>query len=386
MLYDVAVIGAGVFGAWTAHRLRLAGLQVALADAYGAANSRASSGGESRIIRMGYGADEIYTRSAMRSLTLWQEFCRNADPPLFYQTGVLWTAPEGDRYTEDTRQTLARCGVHFEVLSPAELKSRYPQMEFAPSGSAIFEPESGALMARRAVQAVVRDAVRHGVAFQRAAAAPPRVGQRATGELPAVRTGSGDAITAGTYVFACGPWLPKLFPGLLAKRIVPTRQEAFFFGTPPGDPRFAPPALPVWIDFSDPRGPYGFPDLENRGVKIALDQHGPPIDPDTADRVPSAAGLAAARDFLAQRLPALCHAPLVEARVCQYENTSNGDFLIDRHPGFSNVWLVGGGSGHGFKHGPAVGEYVAARILQGGPVDPRYSLACKQETQNRTVF
>jgi len=188
------------------------------------------------------------------------------------------------------------------------------------------------------------------------------------------------------FVFACGAWLPKIFPDLLAKRIAPTRQEAFFFGTPPGDARFSPPAMPVWIDFSDPRGPYGFPDLENRGVKIALDQHGPPIDPDTADRVPSADALAAARDCLGQRLPALRHAPLVEARVCQYENTSNGDFLIDRHPDFANVWLVGGGSGHGFKHGPAVGEYAAAHILQGGPVDPRYSLASKAEAQRRTVF
>ena len=382
MSYDVAVIGAGVFGAWTAHHLRRAGLQVALLDAYGAAHARSSSGGESRIVRMGYGADEIYTRSAMRSLVLWREFCRASSPPLWHPAGVLWTAPAGDPYTENTRLTLARCGAHFELLSPAELKSRYPQMDFAPGALGIFEPQSGALMARRAVAAVVAEAVRAGVAFLPEAAAAPR----GAGSLPEVRTSSGAAVRAGAFVFACGPWLPKVFPDLLAKRIAPTRQEAFFFGTPPGDPRFSPPSMPVWIDFSDPRGPYGFPDLENRGVKIALDQHGPPIDPDTADRVASADGLAAARDILGQRLPALRHAPLVEARVCQYENTSNGDFLIDRHPDFTNVWLVGGGSGHGFKHGPAVGEYVAARLLHGGPVDPRYSLAAKLETQSRTVF
>ena len=369
MHYDVAVIGAGVFGAWTAHHLRQAGQRVALLDAYGPANSRSSSGGESRIIRMGYGADEIYTRSAMRSLELWREFCHRTGQPLFHSTGVLWTAPEYDRYTESTRQTLGRCGARFETLSPPAIKSRYPQMEFAPATWGIFEPESGALMARRAVAAVVQDAVRQGVAFLRQAASPP-----------------GADISAGAYVYACGPWLAKLFPDLLGKRITPTRQETFFFGTPPGDQRFVPPAMPVWIDFSDPRGPYGFPDLENRGVKIALDRHGPPIDPDTADRTPSADALAAARDFLGQRFPALRHAPLLEARVCQYENTSNGDFLIDRHPDYADVWLVGGGSGHGFKHGPAVGEYAAARILHGGPVEARYSLATKQETRIRTVF
>jgi monomeric sarcosine oxidase len=383
MLHDIAVIGAGVFGAWTAHHLRAAGRRVLLLDAYGAANSRASSGGESRIIRMGYGADEIYTRSAMRSLALWQQFCHRTGQSLFHRTGVLWTAAAGDPYTETTRRTLATCGAPFEVLSPTELQSRYPQMRFAPGAWGIFEPESGALMARRAVEAVVSDAVSHGVKFLREAAVAPR----GAGSLAAVATTtSGGTINAGAFVFACGPWLPKLFPDLLAKRIEPTRQEAFFFGAPPGDPRFIPPAMPVWIDFSDPRGPYGFPDLENRGVKIALDQHGPPIDPDTADRVPSSDGLAAAREVLGQRLPALRDAPLVEARVCQYENTSNGDFLIDRHPEFDNVWLVGGGSGHGFKHGPAVGEYAAARILHGGPLEPRYSLASKAETQNRTVF
>jgi sarcosine oxidase len=371
MTYDVAVIGAGVFGAWTAHHLRQAGQRVLLLDAFGAANARASSGGESRIIRMGYGDSEIYTRSAMRSLDLWRAFAAHSGQPLFHETGVLWTASPNDPYTETNRQMLARCGVPFETLPPGQLAARYPQMAFPPGTWGIFEPQSGALMARRAVQAVVEDAVRNGVEYRmQALTDPSNVG----------------ALHAGTCVFACGPWLPKLFPALLAKRIVPSRQEAFFFGAPPGDPRFSPPAMPVWVDFSDPRGPYGFPDLENRGVKIALDRHGPDIDPDTVDRVPSADGLAAARDFLGTRFPALRDAPLLEARVCQYANTSNGDFLIDRHPDLPNIWLVGGGSGHGFKHGPAVGEYVAARILSGGEVDSRFSLATKQETQHRTVF
>lgn len=382
MLYDVAVIGAGVFGAFAAHHLRQAGRQVVLLDAYGPANSRSSSGGESRIIRMGYGADEIYTRSAMRSLTLWRRFCARTGATLFHQTGVLWTATVNDVYSDDTRRTLARCGARFEALTPGELQSRYPQMAFAPGAWGIFEPESGALMARRAVEAVVADAVRDGVVFVSEAVIPPA----GCGALPAVQTTSGETISAGIFVFACGPWLPKVFPDLLRKRIEPTRQEVFFFGTPPGDARFVSPAMPVWIDFSDPRGPYGFPNLENRGVKIALDQHGPPMDPDNTDRVPSAHGLAAAREFLGRRFPALRGAPLLETRVCQYENTSNGDFLIDRHPDLPNVWLVGGGSGHGFKHGPAVGEYLAARILDGAPVDPRYSLATKRETPSRTVF
>jgi glycine/D-amino acid oxidase-like deaminating enzyme len=177
-----------------------------------------------------------------------------------------------------------------------------------------------------------------------------------------------------------------MFPELLKNRICPSRQEVFFFGSPAGDQRFAPPHLPVWIDFTEPRRPYGFPDLEGRGFKLAFDRHGPEFDPDLGDRRVSAESVAEANCFLAERFPDLRDAPLTESRVCQYENTSTGDFLIDRHPDFDNVWLVGGGSGHGFKHGPAVGEYVTSRILHGGAVDSRFSLASKDETQCRSVY
>ena len=187
-------------------------------------------------------------------------------------------------------------------------------------------------------------------------------------------------------MFACGAWLPKLFPQLLGERIYPTRQEILYFAPPAGDSRFSPSRLPVWIDFTDPRGPYGFPDLEGRGFKLGFDRHGPTFDADTGDRQLSAAGLEEARRFLAERFPGLADAPLVESRVCQYENTSNGDFLIDRHPEFANVWLAGGGSGHGFKHGPAVGEYLSARIQDGGAVEPRFSLASKAQTKQRSVY
>ncbi len=199
-----------------------------------------------------------------------------------------------------------------------------------------------------------------------------------------LRTRDGDTLRADTYVFACGAWLPSLFPRLLDGRIVPTRQEVFYFGCPPGDRRFAPPALPAWIDFGEEI--YGVPDLDGRGFKVAIDRHGPIIDPDSADRTTSAAQLTEARDFLSRRFPDLAAAPLLATHVCQYENTSNGDFLIDRHPGHPNVWLAGGGSGHGFKHGPAVGEYVAERILRGAPVDPRFTLGTKETVSHRTIF
>jgi glycine/D-amino acid oxidase-like deaminating enzyme len=160
----------------------------------------------------------------------------------------------------------------------------------------------------------------------------------------------------------------------------------FFFAAPAGDERFGAAHLPVWIDFTHPLGPYGFPDLEARGCKLAFDRHGPAFDPDSDDRQVSAASVAEARQFLGERFPALGAALMAEARVCQYENTSNGDFLIDRHPTQDNVWIVGGGSGHGFKHGPAIGEYVARMVAGNGAPEPRFQLASKERTQKRSVY
>ncbi|HMF55684.1 MAG TPA: FAD-dependent oxidoreductase, partial [Pyrinomonadaceae bacterium] len=203
--------------------------------------------------------------------------------------------------------------------------------------------------------------------------------------LESLRTQSGEIFSASKFIFACGAWLPGIFPDLLADLIHPTRQEVFFFGVPAGDNRFAPPQMPVWIDFNDLV--YGIPELDFRGLKLAIDRHGAEFDPETGERTVTAEGLAKARAYLQERLPDLLDAPVVETRVCQYENTSNGDFLIDRHPQLENVWIVGGGSGHGFKHGPSVGEYVAARVTdERSAVEPRFTLATKGKIQRRAVF
>ena len=377
---SVAVVGAGCFGAWTALHLAQAGHAVTLLDAYGPGNARSTSGGETRIIRMGYGVQELYTRWSLRSLASWKALCTRTKTTLFHETGVLWMAHEDDALTAETMATLERAGVRHERLTHDALNVRWPQIDCGSVTWAIHEPESGVLMARRAVEAVARDAIRSGARYLQAAVQPPLP---ARGRLDAILTQSGDSIAASTFVFACGPWLPKLFPDLLVDRIVATRQEVLYFGAPAGDTRFAAPALPAWIDFGAEI--YGVPDIESRGFKIALDRHGPVFDPDTGERV-AGQTLPAVRDYLARRFPALRDAPLVASEVCQYENTCNGDFLIDRHPELENVWLVGGGSGHGFKHGPAVGEHVARLVTEGGTVDARFSLATKEQIQKREVY
>ncbi len=348
----MVVVGAGVFGVWTAYHLKRSGARVLLIDRHGAGNSRSSSGGETRIIRMSYGLDEIYTRSSMRSLDWWKRVC----PSLFHNTGVLVTAAPTDPYMIGTRETLSRCRVPHERLNARELRKQFPEISLDRETVGVWEPDSGVLIARRAVQAVVEAA---GVDYE-------------------IR--SGDAkIRAGAVVYACGPWLPKLFPEILRGRIRPTRQEVFFFGAPP---EFS--FTPAWIAFGE--GVYSVPALDGRGFKVAIDTHGPAFDPETGSREMTPSALRDTRAILRNRFPALARAPLLESRVCQYENTSSGDFLIDRHPDFKNVWLVGGGSGHGFKHGPFVGEYVASQMAGTAPAEPRFSLASKKTAPQRSVY
>ena len=379
--WDTIVVGAGVFGAWTAWHLRRAGQRVLVVDAWGAAHARASSGGESRLTRTAYGKDEIYSRMAWDSLVDWRWLSERSGLPIFHPVGILFFFPHREPYVDDTLAVHRRLSLPTEELDRAALKKRFPQASWDDIELGLYEPQLGALMARRAVQTLMKEFVQAGGEFQLASVLPPGGAQ-----LNSVSTADGATLSAERIVFACGPWLPKLFPQLLGSRIFPTRQEVFFFAPPAGDRHFEPAQFPGWADFNNGDIYYGFPDLEGRGFKVAHDKHGPAIDPDVGDRQLTPTELADVRAYMDRRFPALKGRPLVESRVCQYENSSNGDLLIDRHPQWSNVWLVGAGSGHGFKHGPAVGR-LAADLVTGkrAATEPRFTLASKGEVQNRAV-
>jgi glycine/D-amino acid oxidase-like deaminating enzyme len=373
----IAVVGAGVFGAWTAHHLLAAGHRVTLIDAHGPAHSRASSGGESRLTRAAYGKDAIYTRMALDSLKQWQALSHVSGLPIFHPTGILFFFPTDEPYFHDSVAAHRALKLPSETLDKAEMQRRFPMFDFTGIKVGLHEPGFGALMARRSVQTLVARFIADGGEYRLGVTSAP-VGN-------VITLASGEKITADSFVFALGPWLPKLFPDILGGRIVATRQEIFFFAPPAGDRRFQVGAMPGWADFNGGDMYYGFPDLEGRGVKFAHDAHGVEVDPDTQSRVYTEAALADVRGFIDKRFPLLRNAPLTESRVCQYENSSNGDFLIDFHPQMDNVLLVGGGSGHGFKHGPEVGRHAAGRLLGTIAPEPRFSLATKATTQKREV-
>jgi sarcosine oxidase len=376
----VCVVGAGVFGAWCARFLALAGHRVTLLDAYGPANGRASSADHSRVIRAGYGPDAIYSRWALESLDAWRELATETGQPLIETTGALFMGAAGTEYLAQTVRTLTAIGVRHELIDVPTLARRYPQLSTHGLGPAVFEPSAGVLRARLAVRAVVDLTCRiNGVEYR-----TERVSVDEHGPHPRVQLRDGHLVESDAYVFACGPWLRSVLPAAVGARLRVTRQEVLYFGVPPGDGRFGLAKLPVWIDFD--AGLYGIPDFDGQGFKVGVDRHGPPLDPDTADRIVSADLVEETRTWMGRRFPALAAAPLVDARVCQYENTSSGDFIIDQHPTWSNVWIVGGGSGHGFKHGPAVGRYVADVIDGSRPLEPRFSLATKTVDARRAVY
>jgi glycine/D-amino acid oxidase-like deaminating enzyme len=363
--FDVAVVGAGAFGGWTAFHLQRSGARVVLLDAWGAGHPRGTSSGETRIIRYTYGAKSLYTEWSWRARELWLDCERQWRVPLYNPSGVLWLWREENEYFRESVAALARLRIPIERLSAPELVRRFPQISSHGVAFATFEPDGGFLFARRATQTVEKQVAEGGGDVRIAAvAAPKRPGPR----LERLRISSGPSseggeIEADAFVFACGPWLPQIFPELFRGRLVVTRQDVFYFGTPAGDLRFSPPAMPAWCEYETEF--YGIPAVNGSGFKLANNQGVGGFDPTDGERVADPRSLDAARRYLARRFPALAGAPLVETRVCQYERTPDSNLVIDRHPQYKNVWLVGGGSGHGFKLGPAVGEFVASLVRSG---------------------
>ena len=366
----IAVIGAGAFGGWTALHLLRRGARVTLVDAWGPGNSRASSGGETRVIRGTYGSNQPYTKMAARAMQLWKENEQRWNVKLMYQNGVLWmVTADDDHFERESLPVLQSAGIPSQKLSVQEMVARWPQINLEGVHWGIYEPEGGFLTARIACQAVRDGFVAEGGEYRQAAVLPRDL----EGQWNSLSLSDGSKLEADQYIFACGPWLGKLFPETLGDHVRPTKQDVFFFGTPAGDERFNETNLPVWADHRD-RFLYGIPGNQGRGFKVAEDTRGPEFDPTSGERTVSPQGLTIIRDYIAFRFPALRNAPLLESRVCQYENTPDNHFIIDRHPGHDNVWLLGGGSGHGFKHGPALGEIVADLVFEQKDADALFRL------------
>jgi glycine/D-amino acid oxidase-like deaminating enzyme len=353
---EVVVVGAGAFGGWTALYLREMGHTVTLIDQYGPGNSRATSGGESRQIRAVYGEREIYTKWVLQAFDRWQAREAEWGKKLFYRTGQLSLATEWTKELTETRKVFDKLGVKYDVVKPDDLARQYPQMNTKNLAVAMYTPSTGVLKAREGCVAVAQAFEKKGGRY---ITAKVELGTRAGGALQDVALSTGRRISAQTFVFACGPWLPKVFPSVMKNRLATPRRVVFFYGTPPGDERFTYPNFPTWsVDNA-----YGFPSIEGKGFKVVPTFERVLVDPDTQEHTLTADELRKGRAFAAKWFPAIAQQPIVESKVCQREDSVDDHFIVQQHPELGNVWVVGGGSGHGYKHGIMLGDYVANRVI-----------------------
>jgi glycine/D-amino acid oxidase-like deaminating enzyme len=321
------VVGAGVFGASIARELDRRGWDVTLVEQYVPGNVRSGSGGDTRLLRFSHGEEDWYTLSALRSLDLWRALETETGLTLFEPVGLVWFDLGLSDFTEKSEAAMLRLGIPCERLTPQEAQRLFPSVGGHDLRSVLFEPTAGVLNARAATRAL---------------AAPLRVeGGRPTPVDPPA---------TDVVVWACGSWLGKLFPDLVELRI--SRRDVFFFGVDSSWSR-----TPGFCEYDGPY--YGHGELGGLGMKIAPDGRGADIDPDELERTPDPGMEARARDYAARRFPGLAGAPVIGTRVCQYDLTPDTHFIVAPHPERSGWWLAGGGSGHGFKHGPALGEYIA---------------------------
>jgi glycine/D-amino acid oxidase-like deaminating enzyme len=371
----IVVIGAGAFGGWTALSL-LRGARgphrVTLVDAWGPGNVLSSSGGETRIIRTTYGSRTVYTQMAAEAMALWRDCSSRWNAGLLHQTGVLWLNGQSDDFARASKASLEHAGVPAMWLSPGDIAARFPQIGIEGITSALYEPDAGYLLARRACAHVVDRFVAAGGEFRAHAVATPA--RLTDGSPRSLTLQDGSVITADVFVFACGPWLGAMFPDAVGSRITSTRQEVTYFHAPEGDQSFDCASLPVWLEMGE-RVMYGIPGNKRHAFKIGDDTPGVRFNPTTGDRSASPAVIDSMRDYMRRRFPRMADAPYAGTEVCQYEATPDSDFIIDRHPDLPDVWIVGGGSGHGFKMGPVVGPMVADAILEDRSPNPLFSLA-----------
>lgn len=374
---DIAVIGAGAFGGWTAHYLQQMGAKVLLIDALGAGNSRATSGDETRGVRSSYGDRTtgepwmIWARLAMERWRAFDEqWNREAGLRAYFTTGDIIMRADWEPFLTQTKEWWEKNKIPFEVLPVEEIRYRWPVIDVTGINAVLYEPDAGVVRARRSCELVAAMYTHAGGAFEIARASTMFADH---GKLLSLELSNGRTLRAGSYVFACGPWLGKIFSRHLGTRMRTPMGHVYYMGTPEDDPRYTFPNMPSW-NFPGITGWAALP-VDNRGFRLRTGG-APAGDPDTSVRWIDASNHERARRFLAERFPGLKNQQILETRACHYESSVNRNFIIDRHPDMSNVWIAGAGNAEGFKFGPVVGEYIARRAA-GQPTDPKLDEAFK---------
>jgi glycine/D-amino acid oxidase-like deaminating enzyme len=269
----IVVIGAGAFGGWTSYHLRKLGAHVTMVDAYGPGNSRATSGDESRGVRSSYGdkaapVGELWSKWARMAMHRWPQFDRewghDLKTQMFFRTGDLFLRSEWEPTIKRTREIWEAAKVPFEILTADECRYRWPQINVENISAVLYEPDAGVVRARRGAQAVA-SVVTHAMGTK-LIIAHARVGDVVDGKMNELMLINGDKLHADAFVFACGPWLPKVFPELLGPRFRLPLGQVVYYGTPPSSDRFTYPNMPSF-NFPGVTGWVALPE-DSRGFRV----------------------------------------------------------------------------------------------------------------------
>ena len=346
----IAVIGSGIWGACTAYHLNKAGADVDLYDMWGAGNSRSGSGGASRIIRLAYGDDKIYTELTNNSFDFWEKLSKESERKLYDECGMLWLVSQDDNsYITKSKKHIENTGNNIEEISKKEAKEKYPLINFDDINEIYFEKRAGALMASRCCKQVVRKFKKNG---GKVFLGEVKIDEKNLDKKSSI-TINGNIIEADKFVIACGPWNRKLFPEMLEDTTYISRQEVYYFGVPNNKAdEYNLNKIPCWLDLNaNNPSYYGIPFHLNKGFKIAYDERSTIFDPDTSDRIPLPELVNRTKSYIYHRFPDLKNIPIAETRVCQYENSLDGNFIMNYHKKNNKVLVLSGSSGHGFKLG-----------------------------------
>ncbi len=338
---SAVVVGAGIFGLATARELGRRGWSVRVVDS-NHPGTQGPSAAETRILRHSHGDDACYPALARHARIMWEELERESGRRLVLPTGVLILGPpppDAGEWERASTHHLRRLGIPVQTVPPGAVERRFPGFDGSKSGTVLFEPGGAVLRAREALLALADSARDRGVVLLPGTAYPHEGAALLNGER----------LAADVTVWAVGTALPTLFPGLASVR--PVRQDSWYVR-----PRrmWASADQPAWLDRA--HGYYGVPAVGESGVKVVPDTETPW---DSSAQLPPGGLPEAVRRYLRVRLPDLADAPAAGREPCQYALTGDQHFILARYPARPDVWIVGGDSGHGFKHGPAWGAYVA---------------------------
>ncbi len=361
--YDTIVIGAGAMGSAAAYYLSKQGQKVLLLEQFELDHKNGSSYGFSRIIRYSYDYPE-YVALAKDTYPLWFALEDELQDTLVIKTGGIDFGPPDDEMLQNTIKSVKGSNLEHELLSIDEAHQRFPQFKFRDDFQVLYQPDSGLVMASKAVLSHIKLAQKRGTTVKDNT---PVQSINILSDSVEIKTES-DTYSAGRLVVTAGSWAKSLLAQTgIDLPLTPLRCQLNFM-MPDNLNQYDAANCPVWIAHVSglyPESIYGLPSHSGSGFKIAFHGGAPVNHPSEIDYTPDADNIENLRKFMQAHIPQVANAPVRESRICLYTITPDEDFIIDTHPNHSHVVIGAGFSGHGFKFSTIIGKMLSDIVLEG---------------------